>query len=264
MTPKFNYRDLLPETISFVLSALIYDEGAFAARARELFGFRCHCYKGPKGRYYYAAVLTDDGQLWIALRGTGGDNALGRALSWLCTNLRISVNREGYHKGFWKVAADAMMVLRWHAQSASVIYVCGHSQGGGITVPFTAMLARLFVSYTNLEYLQADILAGPPAVNEKAQAEVNGYISSKRCKIFNWQQPGDPILTSRLRRAAGLLSGRDVGEVIRLPNMFPDNTIQDLASHSPSAYLWAYRQMVRHQIDKDVITYALEKGWVVN
>jgi hypothetical protein len=264
VTSKFNYRDLLPETISIILSALIYDEEAFTDRARDLFGFISHCFRGPSGRYFYAAVLSDSGTLWVVFRGTDGDGFIGRALSWLCTNLRISINSKGYHKGFYKIASDAMTALSWYIRSARVIYVCGHSQGGGSTVPFTAIVSRMYRSIRELTYLQADIFAGPPAVNEKGQAEMNSFISARVCKIFNWQQPGDPILAKRLRAKRGPLAGRDVGEVIQLPNMIPDHTPQDLASHSPSVYLWTYRQMVPHQTDKDAITYVLESGWIVN
>ncbi len=271
MIPKFDAYELKPELISIVLSALIYDEDNFSDRVMYLFGFEVHCWKGKIGKHFYA-VVTDAlrDRVWIVCRGTDGDNAWGRILSWFNYNLRFAITPEGFHTGFWrlasKVSKDTSKYISKH--SHLTVYLAGHSQGAGVVVCLFAMICRVLFKaklLKNIIFLQADLFGAPPAVSDKGKYEIDGYLKNSSVKLNDWLQ-GD-ILQQKKGILHGLLKGRRVGNQFEMPNQFNNEygVVDKLVSHSPFLLLRAYQDMPgMHQLDKDVITYVLDKGWVIN
>ena len=198
MNPKFNPDTLLPETISAVLAALIYDEENFALNVYRLFGFRVHAFTDLTQRYYYAAVVDEErNRLFIVFRGTDGRNGWGRFLSWATINLRVKTTPQGFHEGFWSIAADASKNIAQYVKKATQVYLACHSQGSGVGVCEIDIICQAMLSdqelLPHLKHLQADLWCSPPAVNATGKTEIDGYIQGGLVSINNWWMPGDLI-----------------------------------------------------------------------
>lgn len=269
---KFNPDTLLPETISAVLAAMIYDEEHFATNVYRLFGFEAHAWTDHTQRYYYAVVLdTERDRMFIVFRGTDGKNALGRALSWLTINLRAGTNQFGFHKGFWKIALKASKDIAPYLKKFSHVYIGCHSQGSGVGVCIVAQICRSILAkmLQNIKHIQADLWCSPPAVNKTGKAEIDEYCG-KQVSINNWWMPGD-LLSKKKGVLRGLLNGKDVGEMRRLPDMIlPKYGVFDPVSHSPVLCLAAYvLHLIRYENtppkeDLKLIEYVLREKMVVN
>lgn len=272
MNRKYTIDNLLPETISAVLAAMIYDEENFAVNVFRLFGFETHAWTDRTQRYYYAVALDPDhNRLFIVFRGTDGKNGFGRVLSWLTINLRAATNKAGFHKGFWKIALEASKNIAPYLKRFSHVYLVGHSQGSGTGVCTIALICRVMIKrlLQNIKHFQADLWCSPPAVSEKGKAEIDSYCG-KQVHINNWVMPGDLISRKRgiLR---GLLHGKDVGSVIRCPDLIlPKYGVFDPVSHSPTLCLAAYvLHLIRYENtppkdDLKLIECTLREGMVVN
>lgn len=272
MNRKYNIDNLLPETISAVLAALIYDEDNFAVNVFRLFGFEVHAWTDRTQRYYYAVVLDPDrDRMFIVFRGTDGKNGIGRALSWLTINLRAGINQFGFHKGFWKIAFEASKNIAPYPKQFSHVYLSGHSQGSGTGVCTIALICRVMVKrlLNNIKHFQADLWCSPPAVNKKGKLEINGYCG-KSAHINNWVMPGD-LISKKRGILRGLLQGKDVGNMIKLPDLIlPKYGAFDPVSHSPTLCLAAYAlHLIRYEDtpprdDLKLIDYVMREKMVVN
>lgn len=270
---KFNTEKIHPETISMVLSALIYNEDMFCIVVFRLFGFKAHCFTDNTRRYFYAVVHdTANNRAWIVFRGTDGKNWFGRMLSW-GINLRCKITADGFHSGFWEIALKASKDIAPYIKKVGQVYIASHSQGSGTAVCTIAQICRAMVidaDYMGIRHIQADLTCSPPAVDAKGKKEIDGYMKMGMVSINNWWMPGD-LLSKKKGILRGLLNGRDVGNMIELPDMIlPKYGVFDPVSHSPVLCLAAYvLHLIRYENtppkeDLKLIEYVLREKMVVN
>ena len=269
---KFNVNDLHPETVSACLMAMIYDETNFDTNVYRVFGLRCRVWAGPGQKYFYAVVLDpDNDRIWIAIRGTDGKNLWWRLASW-GINFNAGITKDGYHKGFSDVALKISKNVAGYIKDSKYVYIASHSQGSGTLVRLVALICRVIKKkmLPDLKHLQADPWCSPPGVNAIGKAEIDGYLKDGIVSINNWYMPGD-LISKKKGILRGLMHGRDVGNMIKLPDMIlPKYGIADSVSHSPTLCLYAFAaHLVKWENrlpenDLKCISFVLNEGMVVN
>jgi len=236
---------------AWALASLCYDEENFPGIIELFFKTsRYRMWKKENGSQFYGFVMIND-DIWIFIRGTDGDNLLGKAEAWL-SNLNLKKGNDGQFDGFQNVANEVFDNIKRSLYGVGNIYIVGHSQGAGIAQNLVKLVAENIGYADELVFY---LYASPPAGNQIFYDRIKVLSEAKKIRGYNYSTPGDPVCSDKLRRKdAVILDGCDIGQNILLPGVItyfssvPLCTIQ----HSPQVYTIAMmiREISLHALDK--------------
>lgn len=251
-------------TISWVLSALSYDENHVADYVTTLFpGFSCHFKGSDDGAHFYGVVIDPKiGRTWWVNRGTDGYDGKGNFKSWLY-DLNIIKGADGIHNGFQKLGNDAFNEIKPYLYDADQIFVTGHSQGAGVS-PYGARLCVENLDW--IKHIHFDSFAPPPTGNSVFADSLKPYFESGKLSGDNYKIKKDPVCSDVFRDTDSFfLDGVDVGTQINLPAPF--NYPVGPLYHSCWIYnlcmMLSYAQMGHTHID-DYHLLGKIHNWIVN
>lgn len=247
---EFDFTRCSIETISWVLSAISYDEARISQIVSELFrGFKSRFWSHKRLSHFYGVVYDEKtGRIWDVNRGTDGDGPIGNLWSWLY-DIDVFKGREGVNKGFKRLGDTSFNNVKQYLKHFQTIIHTGHSQGAGVA-PYKACLSieNLWL-YERVYFLT---FAPPPTGNGVFAKRVNEYIAEGILSGTLFINPGDPIASKNLRdEDAVLLNGVDVGNLAILPDInLHDRGPLALLNHSCGQYHASYGLFIEEDAGK--------------
>lgn len=260
-----DFTQCLPATISWVLSALSYDEEKVQMYVGELFpSFTTRFWAHDRGAQFHGIVMDDrTGRVFRVHRGTDGFDNLGNIRSWL-TDLRIFAGSDGVHNGFQHYGDRAFNDAKRYLENYDTIYVGGHSQGSGVG----QYECCLCVENLTLKHVHADLFAVPPAFEAIGAARFNRHVGSGKLSCNRFVNRNDPI-ASPVLRGDRFFKGVDVGEKQSLPDItkFRLGPVEVL-NHSCAQYNAAYALWLagalKYKHLQDYLLLGKIAKWIIN
>jgi len=266
--------------IAAVLAALVYNK--LCASIVSILFFRSKDVEkreldGTKQRYLLVSDPERD-MLWIAIRGTGGEDLKSKFKAWLY-NFMFWKRKNGEVTGFARLADNIMndiMTNRAHLLSNhKYICVTGTSQGGACAIILGKRIAELYANTVKPAVLEDHEIAvfafaAPPAGDEKLCSDIAAFYPHLHGSIVTL--PGDPVCTDFAKdflwdENSVFRDGVDPFEVIELPDINRlDKGLSKMNNHSPTQYLASLSVQiastsmsdVQKTISSRLVTHALE------
>ena len=229
---------MLTSTISWVLSALSYDEVNIVEYATTLFGKGFNAdFQGTKnGSHFYGIVIDKkEGRAWIVNRGTDGYNKRGNLRSWVRYNANIFTGSDGVHNGFQRLGDRSFDNIKHYLWDINTVFCVGHSQGSAVA-PYQACLC--VENITSIKHVHFDLFANPPTGNKMFKRRVVKHFKGGKMSGDRYVNKDDIISSPLLRKKNSiLLNGVDVGNEIKLPIFMRHKTLSTpFINHSCTTY----------------------------